>query len=87
MNTKIKNGKEWSEEFQKEFEIGGYAKYPNEVMLKVIFGDYLVKRRRPNKSWKVMDVGCAFGNKLIPLKTGRLMQTFRRIESHQSLIS
>ena len=68
MNTKIKikNGKEWSEEFQKEFEIGGYAKYPNEVMLKVIFGDYLVKRRRPNKSWKVLDVGCAFGNNLIP---------------------
>jgi SAM-dependent methyltransferase len=57
---------EWNEEFLRELLTGNFAKYPNEVMLKVIFGSYLEKPLQPKANWKVLDIGCAFGNNLIP---------------------
>lgn len=57
---------EWNDEFKRELETGNYPKYPNEVMLKLIFGSYLVRPVKPAKNWKVLDVGCAFGSNLIP---------------------
>jgi ubiquinone/menaquinone biosynthesis C-methylase UbiE len=57
---------EWNDEFLREIETEGYPKYPNEVMLKVIFGSYLKKRPQLNSSWTVLDVGCAMGSNLIP---------------------
>ncbi len=57
---------EWNNEFVRELQSGNYPKYPNEVMLKIIFGNYLEKSVKPQGSWKVLDVGCAFGSNLIP---------------------
>jgi len=41
--------------------------WPIEVMVKILFGDYL-KGAKPtlDKSTKVLDVGCGFGNNLLP---------------------
>jgi ubiquinone/menaquinone biosynthesis C-methylase UbiE len=57
---------EWQQEFLRELSTGNFPKYPNEVMLKIIFGSYLEKPLQPQASWKVLDVGCAFGSNLIP---------------------
>lgn len=57
---------EWNEEFLRELDAGNFPKYPNEVMLKLVFGSYLEKPLMPQPSWKVLDVGCAFGSNLIP---------------------
>ena len=57
---------EWNDEFLRELATGNYPKYPNEVMLKVVFGSYLEKMSKPKAKWRVLDVGCAFGSNLIP---------------------
>jgi ubiquinone/menaquinone biosynthesis C-methylase UbiE len=57
---------EWNEEFLKELATGHFPKYPNEVMLKVVFGNYLEKPLKPQSDWRVLDIGCAFGSNLIP---------------------
>ena len=43
----------WNEEFLRELDTGEYPKYPNEVMLKLVFGSYLEKPLAPQKNWKV----------------------------------
>jgi ubiquinone/menaquinone biosynthesis C-methylase UbiE len=58
--------KEWNEEFLRELSAGNVPKYPNEVMLKVVFGKYLDKPLKANSDWRVLDIGCAFGSNLIP---------------------
>jgi len=58
--------KEWNEEFLRELSAGNFPKYPNEVMLKVVFGKYLDKPLKANSDWRVLDIGCAFGSNLIP---------------------
>lgn len=41
--------------------------WPVEVMVKVLFGDYLIGERPSFKSdTKVLDIGCGFGNNLLP---------------------
>lgn len=57
---------EWNQEFLRELATGNFPKYPNEVMLKLIFGSYLEKPLKPQPNWKILDVGCAFGSNLIP---------------------
>ena len=57
---------EWNNEFLRELKAGKYPKYPNEAMLKVIFGSYLNNRPFPDSNWKVLDIGCAMGSNLIP---------------------
>lgn len=57
---------EWNQEFLRELATGNYPKYPNEVMLKLVFGSYLEKPLSIQSSWRVLDVGCAFGSNLIP---------------------
>lgn len=57
---------EWNQEFLREFATGNFPKYPNEVMLKVVFGSYLEKPIKPQSNWKILDIGCAFGSNLIP---------------------
>jgi SAM-dependent methyltransferase len=46
---------------------GSYPVWPIEVMVKVLFGDYL-KGSRPvfNSETKVLDIGCGLGNNLLP---------------------
>ena len=57
---------EWNNELLRELKAGDYPKYPNEAMLKVIFGGYLSNRPSPNSNWRVLDVGCAMGSNLVP---------------------
>jgi ubiquinone/menaquinone biosynthesis C-methylase UbiE len=61
-----KQAQAWMVETEKQLESGGYPKWPNEVMLKLIFGDYLKKPINPNPNWRVLDVGCHFANNLLP---------------------
>ena len=66
-NTK-KATEEWNKELQRQLNEGRYPKWPNEVMLKVLFGgsNYLPEPFRPQSSWRVLDVGCLFANNLVP---------------------
>ncbi len=59
---------EWKQEIQREKAVGQYPKWPNEVMLKLIFGgtNYLAEPVSPRPEWRVLDVGCGFGNNLVP---------------------
>ena len=63
-----KQTEEWNQEHQREKQTVSYPKWPNEAMLKVLFGgsDYLKTSLKPNPSWRVLDVGCGFGNNLVP---------------------
>jgi ubiquinone/menaquinone biosynthesis C-methylase UbiE len=58
----------WGKEFQQEIRIGQYPKYPNEVMLKALFGgsNYFSVSEKPQSNWRVLDVGRGFANNLIP---------------------
>ena len=53
---------QWSENMVK----GNYPKWPNEPMLKTLFGSYSSAPIKPQPNWKVLDVGCGFGNNLVP---------------------
>lgn len=59
---------EWNKEIQREKEANQYPRWPNEVMLKILFGgsNYLKVPFKPESSWRVLDVGCGFANNLIP---------------------
>lgn len=57
---------EWNDEFLRELDVGNFPKYPNEVMLKLVFGSYLKKPIKPQSNWRVLDIGCALGSNLIP---------------------
>jgi len=35
-------------------------------MIKSLFGNYSSQHSKPDSSWKILDVGCGFGNNLIP---------------------
>lgn len=58
----------WNKEIQRQKEAQKYPKWPNEAMLKVLFGggNYLKESFRPLPSWRVLDVGCGFANNLVP---------------------
>lgn len=45
---------------------GNYPIWPVEAMVKVLYGKYLKRPFDPNKVGKVLDVGCGFGNNLMP---------------------
>lgn len=57
---------EWQKFHQKRIAEGNYPKWPNETMLKILFGGYLRLPAKPETGWKVLDVGCGFGNNLLP---------------------
>ena len=59
---------EWNKEILREKQQRKYPKWPNEVMLKLLFGgsDYLNVPYKPQPSWRVLDVGCGFANNLVP---------------------
>ena len=59
---------EWNKEIQREKKEQKYPKWPNEAMLKILFGstDYLKIPCKPEPFWRVLDVGCGFANNLVP---------------------
>ena len=57
---------EWNDEFLRELNSEQYPKYPNEAMLKVIFGSYVSHNSSPKSNWRTLDIGCAMGSNLIP---------------------
>lgn len=66
MDTEIMQNKEWAEELERESDRDNYPQWPNEVMLKVLFGSYLKKKFILEKNANVLDIGCFFGNNLFP---------------------
>lgn len=58
----------WNAEFARQRLDGQYPRWPNEVMLKILFGgkNYLKTPFVPQPSWTVLDVGCGFANNLVP---------------------
>lgn len=40
--------------------------WPNETMVKLVFGNYLERKIHINEGIRVLDVGCGFGNNLLP---------------------
>ncbi len=65
MSNKVENYKNW-EKFNKKKSSTNYPKWPNEAMVKLVFGDYLENKININSNMKVLDVGCGFGNNLLP---------------------
>ncbi len=61
----IAQTKEWSD-FHINKVGANYPKWPNEPMLKTLFGSYSANPPRPQPGWRVLDVGCGFGNNLVP---------------------
>ena len=61
----ISQTKEWSD-FHSANVGASHPKWPNEPMLKTLFGSYSANPLRPQSSWRVLDVGCGFGNNLVP---------------------
>ena len=59
---------EWNKEIRRQKEVRQYPKWPNEAMLKILFGgsNYLEVPFKPQSSWRVLDVGCGFANNLVP---------------------
>lgn len=64
-NKETPQKSEWAK-FYKDRQVGNFPKWPNEVMLRVLFGNYLDKPMPPQPDWSVLDVGCGFGNNLLP---------------------
>ena len=52
---------EWAEELKRELDRENYPQWPNETMLKVLFGSYLKKKFILHENANVLDVGCFFG--------------------------
>jgi len=64
-SSKDNPDKKWEDFYTKK--VGeNYPKWPNELMLSTLFGNYLKKPLHVGKSWRVLDVGCGFGNNLLP---------------------
>ncbi len=56
---------EWSI-FHQEKAKSNYPTWPVEVMVKVLFGSYLKEKPDLTKGMNVLDIGCGFGNNLLP---------------------
>ena len=53
--TENKQNEDWAKVINTEYISGEYPKWPNETMVKLIFGgsNYLTKPLKPVKDWKV----------------------------------
>ena len=62
----ITKSKDWKSFHQKSIKLDRYPKYPQELMLKTVFGGNSRFNLSINKKSKIIDIGCGFGNNLIP---------------------
>ena len=62
----ITKAKDWKSFHQKSIKLDRYPKYPQELMLKTVFGGNSRFNLSINKKSKIIDIGCGFGNNLIP---------------------
>ena len=58
--------KKWRHFHKTRVRTNQFPKYPQEIMLRTIFGKYNDFKINLTKSSNVIDVGCGFGNNLIP---------------------
>ncbi|MBL4876836.1 MAG: class I SAM-dependent methyltransferase [Cohaesibacteraceae bacterium] len=59
----------WNAELKRQYQAQKYPKWPNEVMVKTLFGgSYLKNPFNLSPQMRVLDVGCGFGNNLIPFE-------------------
>ena len=65
MFVESQRDKDW-ENFNFKKITSNYPKWPNETMLKLVFGDYLNNKINITTESRILDVGCGFGNNLIP---------------------
>lgn len=63
MSTKAQT--DW-EAFHRERAVASHPRWPMEAMVKLVFGDYLSRRIHLPQDAQVIDVGCGFGNNLLP---------------------
>ena len=64
----IKNSSNrWSTFHNSRNRQSNFPKWPDDNMLRVFFGNYnKYNLLQINKSFKVLDIGCGFGNNLVP---------------------
>ena len=62
----ITKSKDWKTFHDKSIKNGTYPKYPQELMLKTVFGSCSGFNLSINKNSKIIDIGCGFGNNLTP---------------------
>jgi SAM-dependent methyltransferase len=65
MTSMPNQSQEWAD-FHRQRAATRYPKWPNEAMLKLLFGKYAVMPMDVKPEWSVLDVGCGFGNNLVP---------------------
>ena len=61
----VKQEMKWFDFHKNKLE-SNYPIWPVEVMVKIIFGNYLKRPFHLKKEMKVLDIGCGFGNNLLP---------------------
>lgn len=59
--------KKWTVFFRNKIK-GNYPRWPSEPMIKLLFGDYLLNRVNIPNNAAILDVGCGFGNNLLPFQ-------------------
>jgi len=65
MQSIHKSDEQW-ETFNRNKAKANFPRWPNEVMVKLTFGSYLKNRISLDEHSNVLDVGCGFGNNLMP---------------------
>lgn len=81
----VKQREEWNAELRREASAGSYPRWPNEAMVKVLFGTYLEQPRRPQASWRVLEVGCLMGSNLLPFSA--LGSECHGVDIHPEMVS
>ena len=56
---------EWEKHYLAKVEANNYC-WPNETMLRILFGSYLVHRISIEPGARVLDIGCGLGHNLLP---------------------
>ncbi len=66
MDRTIEEFRRWFTAFEEQARTGRYPRWPNEIMLKLLFGRYLATPLALPERGRVLDIGCGFANNLRP---------------------